>query len=146
MWVCGSWQRVAACHMCYKHARCNTATYCNTLQKTAQDITAHAHLHVPHVCSIWDMEMNMDGCVCVAVCYSVLQCVAACHLWYMSDMEVDMGRCVCVAVCCSVVPCVAVCRSDAGVTYHTYISDTKVDMGRGECVAVCCSVAYITHT
>ena len=81
--------------------------------------------------------------MCVAVCYSVLRCVAACHLWYMSDMEVDMGRCVCVAVWRRVLQCVAVMQH---VTYDTYISDKKVDMGRGECVAVCCSVTYIRHT
>jgi len=42
---------------------------------------------------------------CVAVCCSVLQCVA--------KYRADFGGCVlqCVAVCCSVLQCVAVCCS-----------------------------------
>ena len=75
--------------------------------------------------------VQLPVCVlqCVAVCCSVLQCVA------MSDKDQGVGRQVCnhslfccpapgmrVAVCCSVLQCVAVC---CGVL---------------QCVAVCCRV------
>jgi len=48
---------------------------------------------------------------CVAVCCSVLQCVA---LGALGKARVLSGRCVavvlqCVAVCCSVLQCVVVC-------------------------------------
>jgi len=51
--------------------------------------------------------------LCVAVCCSVLQCVA-----------------VCVAVCCSVLKCVAVCAA----VYCTVLQCVSV------CAAVCCTV------
>jgi len=44
---------------------------------------------------------------CVAVWYSVLQCVAVC--WIMCVAEMQLRFMQCVAVCCSVLQCVAVC-------------------------------------
>ena len=52
----------------------------------------------------------------IAVCCSVLQCVASCR----SVLQ-------CVVVCCSVLQCVAVCCSVL------------------QCVAVCCSVEHLTE-
>ena len=46
--------------------------------------------------------------VCVRVCCSVLQCVAACHSVLHLTFHCSV---VCVAVCCSVLQCIAVCHS-----------------------------------
>ena len=52
-----------------------------------------------------------DICQCVAVCYSVLQCVAVYVQIYREKMCVSMSDvCQCVAVCCSVLQCMY--RSD----------------------------------
>jgi len=56
---------------------------------------------------------------CVAVCCSVLQCVAVECMYLLSVLQ-------CVAVCCSVLQCVAVCCSVL------------------QCVAVCCSRVYVS--
>ena len=67
----------------------------------------------------------MLQCVeCVAVCCSVLQCVAVCYHYYLlvgsalrsralpSPSLQNTVQCVeCVAVCCNVLQCVAVCCS-----------------------------------
>jgi len=88
-------------------------------------------LHTPDVMVVWcrdhrdhDLPMGMQ---CVAVCCSVLQCVAvrwsfgtvttvtSIFLWACSVLQ-------CVAVCCRLLQCVAVCCSEL------------------HCVAVCWSV------
>jgi len=51
---------------------------------------------------------------CVAVCCSVLQCVAAVWPGRGRQMWCSVLQCECVAVCCSVLQCVAVCCSMAG--------------------------------
>jgi len=83
------------------------------------------------VFDIVNSAARYHGIWCVAVCCSVLQCVAVC--WWMSQPSwmSHVTRCVavccvwysrCVAVGCSVIQCVAVCCSVL------------------QCVAVCCSV------
>ena len=69
---------------------------------------------------------------CVAVCCSVLQCVAG---WSVDRITYKWVL-QCVAMCCSVSQCIAVCCSLKCLSYHTYISEACVF----QCVAVCCSV------
>ena len=63
-------------------------------------------------------DLKLRRCTYVAMCFSVLQCVAVC--------------CQCVAVCCSVLQCVAVCCD--------MLQCVAVCCSVLQCVAVCCSV------
>jgi len=84
---------------------------------------------------------------CVAVCCSVLQCVAdtkAIHQWCLIWNTV-MSTWLCVAVCHSVLQCVAVCCSVLQIR-RPCTSDVSYDIPLWapgcvlQCVAVCCSV------
>jgi len=100
--------------------RQHTATHCNTLQHSycSSDTHVMSCTHASH-----------EPKFAVAVCCSVLQCVAVCSESHASQEQV-ISKCnsVCcsvlqyVAVCCSVLQCVAVCCSAL------------------QCVASCCSV------
>ena len=57
-------------------------------------------------------ERTDDG-DCVAVCYSVLQCVAVCcrvSMWLLLSALMMVIVLQCVAECCRVLQCVAVCQ------------------------------------
>jgi len=92
---------------------------------------------------------------CVAVCCSVMQCVAMffCALSVLQKSDLSNGRrnlcikvCieVCVAVCCSVLQCVAVRysvlqRSDMANGYRNVCIAVCVEVCVARCVAVCCN-------
>jgi len=97
-----------------------TATHCNTLQHTATQVI--------YISEVFDQEKERLVLViriifqCVAVCCSVLQCVAG----------VLQVCCKCVAVCCSVLQCVAV--------YCSVLQCIAVCFSALQCVALCCNV------
>jgi len=78
--------------------------------------------------------------MCVAVCCSVLQCVAECVAVCCSVLQCVA---VCVAVCCSVLQCVAecvaVCYSALHVTYEVDACLTRI-----ECISLVCIHVYIS--
>jgi len=57
-----------------------------------------------------DLSNNKCVAVCSAVCCSVLQCVAVCHVHVYDKTHPIICMLQCVAVCCSVLQCVAVCH------------------------------------
>ena len=75
-------------------------------------------------CSVLQCVVCCSWCA-VAVCCSVLQCVAVCCSWCA------------VAVCCSVLQCVVVCCSWCAVAVCCSVL---------QCVAVCCSCCALSHT
>jgi len=111
----------------YQHSDWSTATHCNTLQNTT-------HCNTSRTSSFkLDFLCGTHICKCsrvlqfVAVCCSVLQCVAiflqfSGGLSSLSFPHPHLYRLIYVAVCCSALQCVAVCCSVL------------------QCVAVCCSV------
>ena len=128
---CNSLQLTAPhCKHCSTHGRMNTcamrhtATHCTTLRYAAPQCTTHGRMNT---CAARPAEEVTEesrafrlrlACVrCVAVCCSVLQCVAV-----TEESRAFRLRLACAAVCCGVLQCVAVCCSVL------------------QCVAVCCSV------
>jgi len=91
---------------------------------------------------------SMRRFICVAVCCSVLQCVAV--FFSVTFASASTRRFICAVVCCSVLQCVAVCRRvDEGASYVSY----QVPMcgmtfvRRFICVAVCCVLQRVaTHS
>jgi len=59
----------------------------------------------------WASSSTPRVVVCVAVCCSVLQCVAVGYTFISHHISSIPRVVVCVAVCCSVLRCVAVCCS-----------------------------------
>ena len=81
---------------------------------------------------LWCVELAVCCSVlqCVAVCCSVLQCVAVCS----SVMQ-------CVAVCCSVMQCVAVCCSELQCdAVWCRVVQCVVRCNAVRCIAIRCSV------
>jgi len=90
----------------YHGWHCNTHTHTNTA--TCTPSMQHIAATCPHLQpteSAQTMTHDDSMSQCVAVCCSVLQCVAVCE----HTMTHDDSMSQCVAVCCSVLQCVAVC-------------------------------------
>jgi len=72
--LCNTLQRTATHCNTLQHTLQHTATHCNTLQHTATHIQHTLHLHSPRVYR----SLLQASFLSVAVCCSVLQCVAVC--------------------------------------------------------------------
>ena len=90
------------------------------------------------------VRRTSSWCKCVAVCCSVLQCVAVYLRMQVPDVHirgVGVLQCiaVCIAVCCSVLQGVA-------VYLQMQVPDVQAHgIGVLQCVAVCCSVLQCAY-
>ena len=143
-------------HMCNMsdHSSCVRCVMCGVwccIRSSRTHANAFTHSHVWHDTfthsHVWHDAFTSWSSVCgVAVCCSVLQCVAAEHI-HMSDIvHSSWLASICVicvrgvAVCCSVLQCVAVCVAMCSkriIIIHPYVSSVCVVL---HCVAVYCSV------
>jgi len=95
--------------------------------------------------------------LCVAMCFSVLQCCAVCcseccseltfgnMYWSLSEGAVDIFVSQCVAVCCSVLQCVACSVLTFGNFLQSLFEGAMYILCCSvlQCVAVCCSAVSV---
>jgi len=81
-------------------------------------------------------ELSLSSLCCyVAVC--VLQCVAVCYMCCSVHVAVCYSVLHCVAFCCSVLHCVAVCCSVLQCVYLCWRLRVVAIISKSQCVAVC---------